>query len=492
MAGKGDSVELPTDVASPTPRESRWLIALVFAGIALRILVIVFRAGELSTDPDAYVAHAETLRETGGFNVPGTETPTAFRPPFYPLLLAALRATGIKVTFAVGLINVLAGALVIIATWWMARVIGLRGHWAGATAAAVGIDPILLRYTVLPMTEVLAAAMLSLAVLQVLKARSFLTSPMIEGHDVRHAHSPTKSAIVAGVCFGLSGLCRPVALITCAVLTLVQVFLLCWQSFGSRKSEAASSTALTGRVVILPALVAGLILLPWIIRNATHFNAFVPATTHGGYTLLLGNNDVFYDEVVLPAGNPVWDGKSLDRWQQQLQRELTEDGAAQGNEVAVDEWMYDRAVRTVKARPGVFVQACVLRWRRFWALTPAMDSYDAASVWLSVPVAVWYTVLWAGLPGSILFCVVNSRFVRCFRRTVVTDKSCPSSVLFRSVADIQLLWVSVLSFLVLHSFYWTNARMRGPVMGILCVLAVTGWRYWYSLWIRRRSGKRPA
>lgn len=484
-------------------KESRWLIALVCTGIALRIMIVVFRAGELNSDPDAYVAHAETLRQTGGYNVPDTNTPTAFRPPLYPAMLATLRLTGMKVRVAIGLINVLAGAVVIIATWWMARVIGLRGRWPIVAAAAVAVDPLLLRYTVLPMTEVLAAALMSFAVLQVLKARLFLTSPAHNhGLATGESNSPSQSAIMAGICFGLGGLCRPVVLVTCAALTFVQVAMFCWQALRRNQPDTQRQlSAAAGRVIILPALVAGLVILPWVIRNAVQFNAFIPATSHGGYTLLLGNNDVFYDDVVLGPDHPAWAGPSLNQWQQNLRQQLEADRAAGvdglDTEVGVDGWMYDRALNTIDQRRGDFMSACVLRWKRFWALVPSVNSESATFAKLTLPVGLWYAALWTGLAGSLLFCLQHCVMQAIVGRADLNAKPpiepTPDSkadqplqpLLLRSVTDVQLLWVAVGSLLVLHSFYWTNARMRAPVMGLLCVLAVTGWQYWYSVFQHR-------
>ena len=39
-----------------------------------------------------------------------------------------------------------------------------------------------------------------------------------------------------------------------------------------------------------------------------------------------------------------------------------------------------------------------------------------------------------------------------------------------------LLWLAVLSFLIIHTFYWTNARMRAPLTAVIVVLSVSGWR----------------
>lgn len=468
------SHEATSPVFSPTQRESRWLIALVFGGVALRILAIVFQPDSLKTDPDAYVAHAETLRTTGGYNVPGTETPTAFRPPLYPLLLTGLRVVGFKLTVAIGTINVIAGALTIIATWWMARVIGLRGRWAAATAGAVIFDPMLLRYTALPMTETLAAGLLSFAVLQVMKAHLFLDPANRKDNE----SSATRSAVIAGVCFGLGGLCRPILLVTCAVITLAQVAEFCLRALFRKDSILDKAT--TVRIIILPALIAGLILIPWIIRNAIHFDAFVPATTHGGYTLLLGNNETFYNEVVLTKNQLPWTEKSLVQWQQSLKEGMAADDIDQTDETIVDRWAYDRALATIDNQKPAFRKACQLRFFRFWALRPTAKGM--IPLWLSYCVASWYLVLFAGSLLSFTACFVRHRILAFFstgpteRRESESGRG-PVIDRFPGVSHIQLLLVAVLSFHLLHLFYWTNARMRAPLAGMVCVLAVAGWHF---------------
>ena len=37
---------------------------------------------------------------------------------------------------------------------------------------------------------------------------------------------------------------------------------------------------------------------PWVTRNFVEFQTFIPATTHGGYTLALGNNPDYYRDVI--------------------------------------------------------------------------------------------------------------------------------------------------------------------------------------------------
>ncbi len=441
MTSTNDAIEFTVD--RPTPKESRWLIALVFIGVILRILLMVLRSSDLKTDPDAYVAHAETLLQTGGFCVPGTDRPTAFRPPLYPVLLAGLQLIGLKTSMAVALVNLTSGAILIIATWWMARVIGLRGGWPNLTAAAAGLDPLLLRYSVLPMTETLSAAFVAVALLKTLRLWQ------AQAGDPSSIESPVRSAVAAGICFGLGGLCRPVIFLTCAVIsivTLVRAILI---------RDRYPAGHLRNRLVVLsaiPASVAAFILMPWLVRNAIQFERFIPATTHGGYTLLLANNPIFYREVVQQPGQPAWQRESLEAWQQLMIHEMLADGVEPGQETVADQWQYAKAVDTINSDRKAFRQSIVLRWKRFWALRPSVEQANTSRLFTKLA-AAWYMLIFTGLLLGFVLCV------------------------FRRAADIQLLWWAILSFLLLHTFYWTNTRMRAPLTTAIVVLSAIGWHY---------------
>ncbi|MDG1896262.1 MAG: hypothetical protein P8J37_15265 [Fuerstiella sp.] len=430
------------EAEGPGQQESGWLLALVFVGITLRLLVLLLFIDDLNTDPDVYVGIAQTIVDGNGICVPGSDQPTAFRPPLYPLLLAGLNMTGLKLTWAAGLINLLSGAVIIMATWWMAQIAGLERRWTVVAAAAAALDPLLLRYAALPMTESISAALLTVAMLQILKLSTSTAPPRIQ------------TAIVAGCCFGLAGLCRPVGLITCVAVTLALLLAAIKQVRNSASAAYDTHSVPAIRracVAVLPAAIAGIVLVPWVVRNAIQFGHFIPATTHGGYTLLLGNNPVFYHEVVTAPGQPAWQGESLTHWQQEVKADILADAIEPADDVAVDTWNYNRAVRNIGQQPAAFLQSCLLRWKRFWALRQSVTDPQSSGITATV-VAVWYGVLWLGL-GRSLFCMD-----------------------IRGSGHIQLLWLAILSFLLLHTFYWTNARMRAPLTGVIIVLSAVGWQ----------------
>ena len=439
----------------PGQRGSRWLIAIVVVSLVLRLILLLVRGADLQTDPDAYIGHAETLLTSGSYCVPGTDRPTAFRPPIYPVLLAGFGAAGVKLSSAAAIINLVASAVFIICAWWIARVVGLRGVWPPICAAAVGIDPLLLRYSVLPMTEIVSGAFLSVAILQMMK----LCYESHGGSEPSGNLPGMRSAVSAGICFGVGGLCRPILFVTCAVITLI----LAGQFVIGRLSKKSLNGKHGGGVVVLPALIAAMILLPWVIRNAVQFNHFIPATTHGGYTLLLGNNPIFYDQVVNAPGNPAWAGDSLGQWQEKLAAQLSADGVDAADEVAADAWHYDRAIRHIGNDPTAFGKSVLLRWKRLGATRPSVQQVSGGRVmgWFAT---ILYSIVWIGLLTSGYLWVIHHQ------------------------PRVQILFGAVLSFVMMHSFYWTNTRMRAPLTAVIIVLSAVGWRYLVES-IEKRTGR---
>ena len=54
------------------------------------------------------------------------------------------------------------------------------------------------------------------------------------------------------------------------------------------------------------------VLSPWMIRNLMVFGEPVWTTTHGGYTMALANNPVYYDDILRGPPGRVWTGN--DQW----------------------------------------------------------------------------------------------------------------------------------------------------------------------------------
>ena len=417
---------------------------LILLALLFRVAVLAVDGERLQSDPDGYVRLARMLAAGNGYVATDGARPTAFRPILYPLLLAVPLSVGCSPAVAVGFWNLVSGVLLVAATIGLARLSGIRRTGIFAAGVIAACNPLLLRYASEPMTENVSAA---LTAMSLFFAGQYLAT-------LRTAGRPAVGrAIPLGVLLGLGALCRPVTLVTCAFLTAAFLMAALGSHSGDGRMTRRKTFGQSLLVAVLPALIAAVTVSPWIFRNAIHFGQLIPATTHGGYTLLLGNNPVFFERVV-SGKQTVWDGDSLRRWQRQLHDDMQADGINPADEVASDAWMYRRAFRVIREQPGTALQAAVLRWRRFWALRPSATTENLPGL-LTGGTAVWCVLIGVGLLGSL-------------------------AELRRPGTLLRVLWLVVLSFLLVHTFYWTNTRMRAPLTGVLAVLSAAGWSFWIA------------
>ena len=284
------------------------------------------------------------------------------------------------------------------------------------------------------MTEIPCAALLTLACAAVAHAAAHGSQPRIQ--------------FAAGLLLAAAALTRPTVLLAGAGICLCQLAL----AMHSRRSPISRPVPLHAPIMLAAGLAAGM--SPWLLRNALQFHAFIPATTHGGYTLALGNNPDFYRDVIRGTDEFPWDGSALDQWQQHTLAEALQSGINTADERAMDRFHYELAFKTIQRQPAEFLQACWLRFQRFWALGQA----GAPLTTLSLLTACWYLVLWTGLLLRLLQLLRQGR--------------CSLS----NFAEMQL-WICLLAFVGTHLFYWTDARMRTPVMPLLFILAALGYKH---------------
>lgn len=412
------------------------LLALAGVGLLLRCLAVAMFHGELTVDRDAYLGIAQQIAAGNGIADATTGQPTAFRPPLYPVTLAFLSML-LSWQTSVALLNIAAGTATVVWTWCIGR--KLLPPWkANVAALLVAIDPLLLRYSSQPMTESLCTALVTLFVLLALGPAAPATS---NAGPVRSPQAPSWSRPLAtGVVFGLAVLCRP------TILAVVPLYLLV-TGISSFRGTAPRWASPAVRRALVWAIGAVLVLAPWAIRNAVVMGRPTVATTHGGYTLLLGNNPVYYAEVVAGPAGATWNGESLTRWQSSLERAMRNATPPVRTETERDRWMYRRAIDVIRESPESFAQACLLRCRRFWGLAPAGEAAQAVPGWLNWGVATFYlVVLSLALVGLV-------------------------GLRGRDWADWRVLLVVAAAFWLVHLVYWSDIRMRAPIMPIVALLA---------------------
>lgn len=229
------------------------------SGLALRT-VVLFMSGNHEVgrfsgvgDQIRYLTLADSISRGRGFTYAGM--PTALRPPIYPLLLATFHAVfGSHYLLTVRIFQFLIGLAVAHFCYLIAT--RLFGIAAGAMAGAIALFlPTLVFISAELQTEQLSAFLIILFIYFLLGITE----------ERKHA------AFGAGVSAGIVSLLR----FNGAILTVIGALVCVWPRRNFR-----DALILCG--------IAGLILSPWVIRNAKVFQGDVLFSTHGGINLLEG------------------------------------------------------------------------------------------------------------------------------------------------------------------------------------------------------------
>ncbi|TWT61212.1 ArnT family glycosyltransferase [Rubinisphaera italica] len=410
------------------PRDSTiTLTVLLIIAFVLRASYAFTHLEELSVDRDFYLGIGQNVWEGHGFSIPGSNSSTAFRPPLYILIVAVIQGlTGLK---GLALFQCLAGVVTVWATWHCGRLLKL-GRGTVLAASFVTFDPILLRYTALAMTEVTFTMLVALTTLLWLREPKSIFS-----------------AIICGIAFGITTLCRPSIWPMLPVIIVVG-FLAEWIT----RSKSPIKSCIPIRAIVV-GLVAFLTVLPWGLRNAYELGHFKITTTHGGYTFLLGNNSTFYEAVLHKSLGTTWGDYPVDHplsqtnWYRDLTDKLDQQGLK--TEFERDRAQYKIAFSEIQQDPSSFCQAILLRQLRLWAPIPQGPEANGLPNLVFLGLWVFYLTLYL------------LTLIGMFR-------------LVRSPTELPK-WVWVLAILItfstVHSLYWSNARMRAPVIPALALLA---------------------
>jgi hypothetical protein len=265
------------------------------------------------------------------------------------------------------------------------------------------------------------------------------------------------NAGLAGGAMGLAVLCRPTFL---PWLGLVGIGMLlvrgripnCELRIANCRFAWADMGWRVGNCVALVA-VAGMVMSPWVVRNQRVFGKPIVTTTHGGYTLLLGNNTDFYqylrssDHVGLPwvphmngeqGFDAAFDVEFLPEFDTELHRDVSNE---------------EHAWSRIKGDPAGFALAAFYRLRQLWSPLPNRLAAEESTGrrLLRYAVAAWYC-------GVYLLAAVGIWRLRW--------------QLFKP----PWVWGVLLCvvFTGVHTFYWSNLRMRAPLIPLVALVAAAG------------------
>ncbi len=446
----------------------------IVAAVALVVRVgVLMMPGALVGDPDGYRAIAENLVEHGTFG--RGDVPTAYRPPLYPLVLSPAVALGPWSRAAVAILHLAMGLATVWLTYRLGRQAGLGGC-ALVAAALVACDPILLAQSALVMTETLAAllAAVSLALLAAASRRP-----------------SAGRAAAAGACMALAALCRPTFLPWTILAAVVLPLSARWKGRAAWPHATALFASFAAGVVI--------VLAPWAARNQARFGRPILTTTHGGYTFLLANNPYFYEHLRSGAWGSVWSAEELNR-------DFASHAARAGaeSELAADRLAYSLGWENVRREPAMFLYACAVRVGQLWAPLPHQRSPDEGPAvrGLRYGVGLWYgcelllaligiLAVWQGQRASGKGPEVAGP--RGEDREEGSRQASPGATpltLTLSQRGRGQVWLCAIllagSFTAVHTVYWTDMRMRAPLVPAVALAAAAGLEWTRAAVCRRK------
>lgn len=416
-----------------TRRLPRLAIALIALALLLRLAFVAATPGYAPAHDDRdYDRLACGLVAGEGYTRVGppvsekrcgdgaTGEPTAFRPPGFPMFLAAVYTVseplGIERWIAARVAQAIVGTLVVallgVVAW---QLFGRR-----AALAAIGIGAVYPPWIVLGgslLTETLFVALMLAAVAAVLAYRA--------------AGGSTRWLIAAGVLCGLATLTRsnaPALIVPLAIAVAMH-------GVGERPLRTR-----LGHAAALVAI-AAVVVAPWTIRNAIELDGFAPVTTEAGSALAGTYNDA-------TRTDPDWPGA----WQppgplRELQATLA---PVRGDEPAEQRALTRRSLGYMADHPG-YVAA--VGGRNLWRLTglAGPDWWQFSGRTLSLP-------RWTAVVSGVGFLLVLALGIA-------------GAFTSASRAAPRWFWLMPLLMLLSVVFIVGETRFRAPVDPFVVLLA---------------------
>ncbi|WP_156752327.1 hypothetical protein [Mycobacterium sp. ACS1612] len=351
-------------------------------------------------DEQQYFDIAESLVRGRGFELDGAAT--AYRPPAWPVLLAAGLALGLP-----GACLPAISAMCMIGAAIAAAYIGIRltnSRWGSMAGVFVLLYPLNL-YTASTLYP------------QAMATAAFLTLWAIA---VRAESPSNKSAMPTASC-ALVGLLTAVIMLTVPILAFTAFAILgwfWWQQPGNRI-----------RLLLVSGLCAGLLIVPWTVRNEIVLGSPVVFSASAGQNLFVGNN---------PTATPS-SGVAVDM-------EAAKRSSSGMGEIEKDSYLRSLAIKWISDNKGAAVRLYfgkALNYFSPYNQPTTMSQGGRAEKWAAI---ASFVLLVAG---------VTARLVLRFRRPL-------------SGTEKFFLCIFVLNAFVMAVFF-TRTRFRQPLDNILII-----------------------
>ncbi len=229
-------------------------------------------------------------------------------------------------------------------------------------------------------------------------------------------------------------------------------------------------------------------LTPWVIRNLLIFDKPIWATTHGGYTLLLANNPLLYDQIASGNYSREWNEELFhEKWAQRNEGDpreatfwlapVTEDKSRLTSpqttldkpwmgELVDDKLASQSAMKLIRNQPLIFLKSALVRLAWLWAPWPSARQGSAVQRFV---IGFWYCTVLAAFFVSFVW----NRSLPSTAKNVAAevsnfDSTSIASSFARQPLAPAILLICAISFV--HAVYWSNMRMRAVAMPAVYVV----------------------
>lgn len=262
-----------------------WIWLCIIIGVLLRVVCAALIPVEYVSDSLFYWTLAQKIALGEPYLAPEGRS---FWPPGLPIALSPLIAAFGPARWIPVVFNLAVFATLV----WVSALMAQRLISTGAarlTALLLAIWPNLILVSLMPYKELLAALLLTSAMLFYLRAI-----------DATTGRARWSALIFSGLCLGAAALTQPASVL----------FGLTFIGVEATMSRAPLSRRL-GRLIVA-ALMAAAVVLPWTARNYAIHDAFIPINTAGGGVIFSANNpnatggwiadDAYFDDEFRAAG----------------------------------------------------------------------------------------------------------------------------------------------------------------------------------------------
>ena len=424
MLNYGDQEGLRIDLKS----ERHFLLTALVAALVIRgVWIFSLEDRPYTYDGEVYDRIAVNVIEGRGFGYRPGEL-QSWRPPLYPLFLAASHAFFGGSLLLVRVLQTLMGVATVLLVYLLGKELFTQKHAPELAALIIALYPGMAIFPGLLLTETLVTLLL---------VSALYVQSRIMG-------KPSISRLVLfGVLCGLTVLCRPAFL----VFAFFSCALLFWYELRRETPHLKRGARSVG--VILSALV--LTLIPWTVRNYRVHRSFVPISTNGGVLLLESNNPQ-------ASGGLLRD----DTWIQEQERRFLEASKKDRLSEAERSRLYTRwALAYIGTHPVHFLHLAVQRWRIFW-LYPIWYQQDLKA---QLSVTLLDVALWPFLILGVVLSAGSQRPV--------------------------ILYMPVLALAAVHMVFCADARFRFPLLPIFALFEGVGIGGLSELLVPLRKRRRP-